>query len=193
MGYLAGDSVTTGGNNTFIGYDAGEANTTGSSNIVIGSGIDVSAVDNTYELVLATSGVGKGSSSGYINPQGGNMYQGTNGTAWTVDSDRRIKKNITPNTKGLAAIIQIEPKHFYYKSNAEMQEELPGIKDEFPQNKQVTSAIAQELDTIFPESISRHGDHDIMSVNTDPIFWAMINAIKELSAKVNELEEKLNV
>jgi len=30
------------------------------------------------------------------------------------------------------------------------------------------------------------------SVNTDPIFWSMINAIKELSAKVEELKVKLS-
>jgi hypothetical protein len=31
-----------------------------------------------------------------------------------------------------------------------------------------------------------------MSVNTDPIFWAMINAIKELSAEIDELKVKLS-
>jgi hypothetical protein len=183
--------LTTGGSNTFIGDTAGDANTTGSSNIVIGAAIDVSAVDNTYEIVLATSGVGKGSYSGYINPQGGAMYQGSNGTAWTATSDRRIKKDIVPNTKGLEAIVQIEPKNFYYKSDEELQEELPGAKEQLPLDKLTTSAIAQELNLVFPEAIERRGEHDIMSVNTDPIFWAMINAIKELSAKNTALESRI--
>jgi hypothetical protein len=30
-----------------------------------------------------------------------------------------------------------------------------------------------------------------MSVNTDPIFWSMVNAIKELSAKNDALEARL--
>jgi hypothetical protein len=199
MGYNAGLLTTTGGNNTFLGSQAGDANTTGSSNTIIGANADVSAVGNTYEIVIATAAVGKGSSTGYINPQGGPMYQGSNGTAWTATSDRRIKKDIVSNTKGLAAIIQIEPKNFYYKSDEELQEELPGAIEGLPLDKLTTSAIAQELDLIFPEAIERRGEHDIMSVNTDPIFWAMINAIKELStenkaleARLTKLEGKLN-
>ena len=136
--------------------------------------------------------VGKGSATGFITPGAGPMYNGQNSTVWVATSDRRIKKDIVPNTKGLAAINQIEPMNFYYKSDEELQEELPGAKEYLPLNKLTTSAIAQELDLIFPESIERRGEHDIMSVNTDPIFWAMINAIKELSAKVTELEDKLN-
>jgi hypothetical protein len=30
-----------------------------------------------------------------------------------------------------------------------------------------------------------------MSVNTDPIFWSMVNAIKELSAKNEALEDRI--
>ena len=44
----------------------------------------------------------------------------------------------------------------------------------------------------YAEAIEKRTKNNIMSVNTDPIFWSMINAIKELSAKVTELEEKLN-
>jgi len=133
--------------------------------------------------------VGKGASTGFIAPSTGAVYQGNNSTAWTATSDRRIKKDIVPNTKGLAAIIQLEPMNFYYKSDEELQEELPGAKEGLPLNKLTTSAIAQELDLIFPEAIQRRGEHGIMSVNTDPIFWSMINAIKELSAEIDELKQ----
>ena len=133
----------------------------------------------------------KGASTGFISPGGGAMYQGNNSTAWTATSDRRIKKDIVPNTKGLAAIVQIEPKNFYYKSDEELQEELPGAVEDLPLNKLTTSAIAQELDPIFPEAIERRGEHDIMSVNTDPIFWSMINAIKELSAENTALAARI--
>ena len=143
-------------------------------------------------ISATANSVGKGTGTGFITAGSGAMYQGNNGTAWTATSDRRIKKDIVPNTKGLEAIIQIEPKNFYYKSDEELQEELPGAEERLPLNELKTSAIAQELDLIFPEAIERRGEHDIMSVNTDPIFWSMVNAIKELSAKVTELEEKLN-
>ena len=89
----------------------------------------------------------------------------------------------------MEAIVQIEPKYFYYKSDEELQEELPGAVENLPLNERKTSAIAQELDPIFPEAIKRRGEHDIMSVDTDPIFWSMVNAIKELSAEIDELKK----
>ena len=193
-GYAAGSAINTGGYNVMIGYNAGmgsNAITTGVSNIFIGNGSAPEAVGDNYEMVIAAgvNNVGKGGSTGYITAAGGAMYNGQNSTVWVVDSDRRIKKDIVPNTKGLAAIIQIEPKNFYYKSTEELQEELPGAEDKFPLNELKTSAIAQELEPIFPEAILRRGEHDIMSVDTDPIFWSMINAIKELSAEIDELKK----
>jgi hypothetical protein len=193
IGINAGTATTTGAQNVMLGALAGQTLTTGTYNVYIGYNNNPSAVGSNHEIVIANGNMtGKGSSTGYISPNGGPMYNGQNSTVWVVDSDRRIKKDIVPNTKGLAAINQIEPKNFYYKSKEELQEELPGVKDDFPLNKLTTSAIAQELELIFPEAIERRGEHDIMSVNTDPIFWSMINAIKELSAKVTELEDKLN-
>ena len=176
-----------------LGALAGQTLTTGTYNVYIGYNNNPSAVGVTTEIVIGTGNhTGKGTQTGFIAPAAGAVYQGNNSTAWAQTSDRRIKKDIVPNTKGLAAIIQLEPMNFYYKSDEELQEELPGAKEGLPLNKLTTSAIAQELDLIFPEAIQRRGEHDIMSVNTDPIFWAMINAIKELSAKLTELEDKLN-
>ena len=193
LGYKAGYSSTTAAQNVMIGHSAGQNLTTGTYNIYIGYNNNPSAVGVSGEIVIAhASQVGKGTNTGFINPNGGGVYQGNNSTAWSQTSDRRIKKDIVPNTKGLAAINQIEPMNFYYKSDEELQEELPGAKEGLPLNKLTTSAIAQELELIFPEAIERRGEHDIMSVNTDPIFWSMVNAIKELSAKVTELEDKLN-
>jgi hypothetical protein len=183
---------TTGAQNVAVGHLAGNTTTTGLYNIYIGYNAEASAVGVNGEIVIGTgSHVAKGASTGFISPGGGAMYQGNNGTAWTATSDRRIKKDIVPNTKGLAAIVQIEPKNFYYKSDEELQEELPGAIEQLPLNKLTTSAIAQELDPIFPEAIERRGEHDIMSVNTDPIFWSMINAIKELSAENTALAARI--
>ena len=44
------------------------------------------------------------------------MYQGSNGTAWTATSDRRIKKNIVDNTTGLDVINQIQVRNFEYRT-----------------------------------------------------------------------------
>jgi hypothetical protein len=54
-----------------------------------------------------------------------------------------------------------------------------------------TGVIAQEIESVIPECI-KVSDRGAKTVNNDPIMWAMVNAIKELSAKVEELESKLN-
>ena len=52
-----------------------------------------------------------------------------------------------------------------------------------------TGVIAQEIESVLPECIevSLKG---AKTVNTDPILWALVNAVKELSTKVTALEAK---
>ena len=47
--------------------------------------------------------------------------------------------------------------------------------------------IAQEVMDIIPAVVNTHEETGIMSVNTDNITWYLVNAIKELSAKNDEL------
>ena len=54
-----------------------------------------------------------------------------------------------------------------------------------------TGVIAQEIEEILPECIEV-SERGAKTVSNDPITWALVNAVKELSAKVNELESKLN-
>ena len=54
-----------------------------------------------------------------------------------------------------------------------------------------TGLIAQEIEQIMPECIVE-GKFGTKTVSNDPITWALVNAVKELSAKVKELESKLN-
>jgi len=52
-------------------------------------------------------------------------------------------------------------------------------------------SIAQEIEEVLPDVV-RTSELGIKSVNTDNLTWYLINAVKELSAKVEELESKLN-
>ena len=52
--------------------------------------------------------------------------------------------------------------------------------------------IAQELEEILPDSVITDKDKGNKEVNSDAILWHLVNAVKELSTKVNELESKLN-
>jgi hypothetical protein len=213
IGFATGDALTTGNGNVHIGGGAGGAQTTGTSSICIGVNAGSNLVDNTagnamiigygaqasasnvggHELVLGP-GTAKGVNTAFV-VAGGSVYKGDNGTAWAQTSDRRIKKDIQPNTKGLAEICQVDPKTFLYKSDEELHEipEFVGCAEGLPQDKRVTSAIAQDVQVPFPEAVTERNDYGMLTVNTDPIFWAMVNSIKELSAQVDELKAEIHV
>ena len=105
-----------------------------------------------------------------------------------VSSDERIKKDIEPLPYGLNIIEQLEPKQ--YKFNELMGDD----------NKLRFGLIAQDVENLF-------NDHDYSFINKgsdDPnniIFKSLdyvslipilINSVKELSQKVELLEQKLN-
>ena len=54
-----------------------------------------------------------------------------------------------------------------------------------------TGVIAQEIETVLPECIETN-DKGAKTVQTDPIMWALVNAVKELSAEVEQLKSQIN-
>ena len=54
-----------------------------------------------------------------------------------------------------------------------------------------TGLIAQEIEQIMPECIVE-GKFGTKTVSNDPITWALVNAVKELSAKVETLQSEIN-
>ncbi len=99
-------------------------------------------------------------------------------------SDIRIKKNIVDNNKGLDIINQIKIKNFEYKTQNEITD-LPNAKAVNTPGLQI-GVIAQELQQISPECVTDNGLNGL-SINTTPLFWYLINSVKELSEKINDL------
>jgi len=131
--------------------------------------------------------MGPGNSSGGY----GGMYQGNNSSSWSTTSDRRIKKNIVDNNIGLAEINQLRVRNFEYRTEDEIEDKK--IAGRAVPNKGVqVGVIAQEVMDILPAIVNTHEDTGIMSVNPDNLTWYLVNAVKELSAKVEALESKLN-
>ena len=180
----------TGNYNTVIGGRAGYLNlTSGTGNTLLGCGSGVAAGTDNYSIVIGGVNVGgKGSSTGFINPNSGGVYQGNNSTLWSVTSDQRLKKNIVDNNVGLEKITAIRVRNFEYRLPEEVDAELKptdAIKKEGVQ----LGVIAQELQAVLPDCVKTEST-GVMSVNSDALMWHMINAIKELSAKVTALENK---
>ena len=53
-----------------------------------------------------------------------------------------------------------------------------------------TGVIAQEIEEILPECI-KVSEKGAKTVNNDPVIWALVNAVKELSAKNDALEARI--
>jgi hypothetical protein len=192
VGYQAGYQITTGVANVCVGYQTGKVITTGIRSVYIGFNNNASGTAATDEILISTTAgtTGKGSTTGFISPGGGGVYQGNNSLSWTQTSDRRIKKNIVDNNTGLEKIAAIQVRNFEYRLPEEVDAELKP-SDAIAKSGVQLGVIAQELQQVLPECVKTETT-GVMSVNPDNLTWYMVNAIKELSAKVQALEAQLN-
>ena len=185
IGHTAGNVITTGNNNVCLGYAAGSYSTplsTGGQNVYIGTNSGPSSASVSYEMVITTlNSVGKGGSTGYINANGGGVYQGNNSATWSITSDARLKKNIVDNTTGLSAITAIKVRNFEYRTKDEVTELEP--QNAINIKGVQLGAIAQELKEILPDCVKTEST-GVMSVDTTNLTWYLINAVKELNAKL---------
>ena len=192
---FAGHDLTTGQQNVLLGKDTGDSITTGSQNICVGCNANPGASD-TQSIVIGHDISGKGSSTGFISPGGGGVYQGNNSSTWSQTSDIRIKKNVVDNNTGLDKINQIRVRNFEYKTEEEIKTDSPELSDVVKSavvNKEGTQlgVIAQEIETILPAVVETE-DTGIKSVNADNLTWYLVNAVKELSAENTALKQRLD-
>ena len=191
IGYQAGYNITTGSANICIGGISGASLTTGSNNAYIGYTVASSgSVGQEFVLGLTASTpiTGKGTNTGFIYTGGGGVYQGNNSATWSITSDQRLKKNIVDNTIGLSAITAIQVRNFEYRTANEVTD-LPSQNAIDIKGVQL-GAIAQELQAILPDCVKTEST-GVMSVDASNLTWYLINAVKELNAKVTALEAQL--
>ena len=140
-----------------------------------------------------------------INPSGNNVGIGTSSPSyqlqlstdsaakpttntWTIASDSRLKTVKGEYQKGLAEICQVRPVSYEYNGKAGF------IAD----GKDKVSILAQELMQVFPECVDTFKgkleedgpEIDLYNYNGHAITFALINAIKELKAKIDILEAR---
>jgi hypothetical protein len=177
---------TTGSYNTALGNSCALSMQTGSNNIYIGYLANSSSSSVSNEIVLAVSASGKGANTAYVGGSSG-AYNGANSTLWSVTSDQRIKKNIVDNNTGLDVINKIQVRNFEYR--------LPDEITDLPQDQAIAKTgvqlgvVAQELQKVLPECVKTEST-GVMTVDADPLTWYLINAVKELSNRIEQLEAK---
>jgi hypothetical protein len=185
VGYQAGVGITTASGVVAIGVTSATTLTTGLYGTYIGYQSTASAAGATSEIVVCAGGsaTAKGSSTGFISPNNGAVYQGNNSAVWATTSDRRLKKNIVDNNIGLEKITAIQVRNFEYRLPEEVDAELKPT-DAIKKSGVQLGVIAQELNEVLPECIKTEST-GVMSVNSDNLTWYLVNAIKELKAEVD--------
>ena len=182
IGLNAGYYNTTGNYNTYLGHNAGVNNANGSLNTAIG----MHACNNMGSNMNNTTCLGAFSGTGSINTTANTLYLGNqystvyvlgylNATNSNISSDIRLKNIQGDYTTGLEQIKKIKP-----------------VKFTFKEDKKKTSrvgVIAQDLQKIFPKAVMK-GDDGFLKIRQEDMFYAMINAIKELASKLDTIIEK---
>tara|TARA_R110000765_G_scaffold31962_1_gene74685 strand:- start:326 stop:1576 length:1251 start_codon:yes stop_codon:yes gene_type:complete len=179
-GYQALRLNTTGVSNTASGFTAGDVITTGSRNVSIGGYCDPSAAAGNDQVVIGYALVGKGNDTAFIGGTNG-AYNESNSTTWQTTSDERIKKNIVDNNSGLDVLSQIKVRNFEYRTPDEITDFSSNVAIE--KDGLQLGVIAQELQQVLPECVSESST-GVLSVDTGPLVWHLINAVKELKAEI---------
>ena len=99
------------------------------------------------------------------------------GDTWWYEkfSDRRLKYVGSENTSGLDKIKQLKVFNYTFKKD---EKKTPHV-----------GVIAQDLQKIFPDAVSKAKD-GFLRIRMEDMFYAMINAIKELDSRITALEKE---
>ena len=92
-------------------------------------------------------------------------------------SDRRLKYVGKENTSGLDKIRQLKVFNYTFKKD---EKKTPHV-----------GVIAQDLQKVFPDAVKK-GVDGFLTIRMEDMFYAVINAIKELDAKYQAQEKRIN-
>ena len=181
IGGSALSNVTNGEYNTAMGQSVGSTLTTGDNNVLIGYNADVSAAAGTNQIVIGQGATGVGDNTAIIgNSSVTDVYMGDNGSTWSTTSDGRLKENVEDWNVGLDAINNLRIVSYNFKKDNPYK---------YNSDKKRQGIIAQEAQKVLPEMIKDDGEW--LSANQEPMIWALVNSVKELSKKVEEQQKEI--
>jgi hypothetical protein len=186
VGSLAGDSATTGDNNTIIGYNSDLSTVDTAQVIVLGSQVTSQPANNF------TFGFGSTDS---------NIQFGQ--TSITAPSDERYKENIADSTAGLSFINDLRPVTFQWKKEKDIPSDhksyVEGSEKRVMESQGETNHgfIAQEVKAVIDNHAELKDGFGMWSEDpTDgrqrlgdgALIPMLVKAIQELSAEVDKLK-----
>jgi trimeric autotransporter adhesin len=165
-------AVTTGTSNSSIGNAAGADTTTGSNNTFLGSQSGRAA--SPFQVTTQSNRIVLGDNA--IT----NIYAQVSVTAV---SDARDKMNITPVPHGLCFVKQLNPVSFQFKKSRDR---------EIPHGNKRYGFLAQDIIALEGENpvIIDNEQPEKLKLQGDALIPVLVNAIKELTEKVESLESK---
>jgi len=118
------------------------------------------------------------------------------GGLWADTSDSRIKTVSADYTTGLDAIETLRPVKYIYKGNDTKRVGFPSDHAKVAaEGQEFIGLIAQEAEVAMPEMVTQTTAYvdgtevtDLRVMDTAPLIYALVNAVKELSARVAALE-----
>ncbi len=174
IGAYALENDTTRSNNTAIGYKACSGVLPDDRITCIGafSGPYVPADDPNGSL-SNTIYIGNSNSTIYVK---GEELESMIARIAGTPSDIRLKNVKGENNAGLEQIKQLKTFNYTYKKD---KKNIPHV-----------GVMAQDLQKIFPDAVSQ-GKDGFLRIRLEDMFYAMVNAIKELANKDNEKDLKI--
>lgn len=137
------------------------------------------------DLDINNNGIGDGGapSAGYVVELPNSSSKKCKAYAWITYSDGRIKTNQEELNYGLDELLKLLPKRY----NMYVDLTLNGKKS--PE----IGLIAQEVQKVIPEAVIKPDNekNDLWALNEIKLIPVLINAIKDLNEKIDDLEGRL--
>ena len=95
---------------------------------------------------------------------------------FTITSDRRLKNVGEAFSGGLDKIKQLKVYNYTFKDD---EKKTPRV-----------GVIAQDLQKVFPDAVTK-GDDGFLRIRWEDIFYALVNAVKELDTKFTALNDRI--
>jgi hypothetical protein len=117
---------------------------------------------------------------------------------WHVNSDVRLKQDIADYTAGLDIVQQLRPRTFRRIADVQLAgQERGGIT--VGEAKTEVGLIAQECEALLPFAVHQHRAElpdgteadDVRALCSQPVIWVLVNAVKELAARIETLEASI--
>ena len=137
------------------------------------------ALDRLTILAGGNVGIGTAAPTDLLSVNGNASKPG--GGTWAVFSDERLKNIKGPFNSGLHAVMQLQPLRYEYKPQNALGIKMMG---------QHIGFSAQNVQQVIPEAVSQT-ENGYLTINNDPIIWAMLNAIKEQQAEIEKLKTEV--